>query len=79
MKERCIICTKETPFSKEDHIDFRDWYIVGMGQLCKSCYEGSADTTDICIPGQMVKETPNDMELGRKIRTLFSIKKPFWR
>lgn len=70
MKEHCVICNKETIYKFSDHIDMRYGYIEGVGQLCISCYNGNKDTSDICIPNSLVKDTPNDMELGAKVRTL---------
>lgn len=75
MKEHCVICNKQTSYNFSDHIDMRYGYVEGVGQLCMSCYNGNKDTTDICIPNRLVKDTPNDMELGEKIRRLFWEKK----
>ncbi len=36
--ERCIRCGKITNILKSLHIDFRDCYIEGGGQLCPECY-----------------------------------------
>lgn len=38
-KEYCIICKKETPYYRQKHIDCRQFYIYGAGQLCQQCYE----------------------------------------
>lgn len=77
MKEKCILCNKETSYEITTHISQRYGYIEGAGQLCKSCYDGNADTADICIPDLLIKDTPNDEELGSKIRNLFYEKKKF--
>lgn len=37
-KDKCISCKKETEYEKETHIDYRNHYIEGVGQLCKDCY-----------------------------------------
>lgn len=37
-KDKCIMCKKETEYTKNTHIDFRQYYIEGAGQLCKKCY-----------------------------------------
>lgn len=36
--ERCILCNKDTHIPVELNIDFRDYYIEGIGQLCIHCY-----------------------------------------
>jgi len=36
-KDKCVICGKETPYTKDTHIDFRMYYIEGCGQLCIEC------------------------------------------
>jgi hypothetical protein len=37
--EKCVNCGTETPYTINTHIDFRDYYIEGLGQLCKECYK----------------------------------------
>jgi len=37
--EKCIMCGQTVPYLKSTHIDFRNGYIEGAGQLCKECYE----------------------------------------
>lgn len=37
-KDKCVICGKETPYRKSDHIDARLHYVEGCGQLCRECY-----------------------------------------
>lgn len=36
--EECIVCGVETNEPKHRHIDFRNFYIEGAGQLCKECF-----------------------------------------
>lgn len=67
-KDKCIICGKETPYDFNVPIDYRFGYIEGAGQLC---YECDKDENTVRVPKQMVKDTPNDMELGGKIRNMF--------
>lgn len=38
-KDNCVSCGRETPYSKDQHIDTRYHYIEGAGQLCKECYD----------------------------------------
>jgi len=39
MKDKCVSCGCETEYDKETHIDFRNFYIEGAGQLCEKCYK----------------------------------------
>jgi hypothetical protein len=38
-KDNCVLCGRETPYYKDEHIDTRYHYIEGAGQLCKECCE----------------------------------------
>jgi uncharacterized protein YlaI len=38
MKDKCVLCGKETPYDKTTHIDYRLHYVEGAGQLCEDCY-----------------------------------------
>lgn len=38
MKDNCVMCNEPTPYSIDTHIDLRDNYIEGAGQLCKECF-----------------------------------------
>lgn len=38
LKDNCVLCGESTPYQKSTHIDFRDYYVEGSGQLCKTCY-----------------------------------------
>jgi hypothetical protein len=44
-------------------------YVEGVGQYCITCY--SANTKTIQIPVRLVKDYPNDLELGNAVRKLF--------
>lgn len=70
-KEHCILCGKETPYDFETHIDFRHGYIEGAGQLCKSCYDKGTEHRQVLVPADMIYNTPNDQELGGKVRQLY--------
>jgi hypothetical protein len=69
-KDTCVLCGIETSYDVETHIDFRTGYVEGAGQLCYKCYKNGADT-DIYVPKEIIKETPNDQELGGKVRSLY--------
>jgi hypothetical protein len=68
MKDCCVICNNETLYDFTDHIDVRYGYIEGLGQLCIDCYSGK--TKSVQIPVQLIKDTPNDLELGNKVRRI---------
>jgi hypothetical protein len=81
-KDTCIMCGDETPYDYETHIDLRYGYVEGAGQLCKECYENKVvgisteeimkqRTTLITISAEDILRTPNDQELGAKIRKLY--------
>lgn len=87
-KELCVSCGVETTYDFETHIDLRTSYVEGVGQFCKSCFNRSYKMTEenqdyknfdtrenlnhISIPKNMIKETPNNYELGEKVRRLLS-------
>lgn len=37
--EECVLCHQTTSTYKDTHIDLRDNYVEGVGQLCDECYE----------------------------------------
>lgn len=68
------MCGIETPYDETTHIDLRIGYIEGAGQLCKNCYgieQRFPEKSELCIPKSLIQSTPNDMELGEKVRTLY--------
>jgi len=69
--EVCIICGKETQYRFNDHIDYRYGYVEGAGQCCKECYDRGTERKHIAIPTDMIYNTPNDQELGGKIRQMY--------
>jgi len=38
-RDRCINCNQPTAYSPHDPIDLREYYILGAGQLCHTCYD----------------------------------------
>jgi hypothetical protein len=71
VKDHCISCGVETPYDFETHIDIRVGYIEGLGQCCINCMEEKIDDDVICLPKELIPKTPNNYELGEKIRRLF--------
>jgi hypothetical protein len=68
--EQCIMCGKETIILKSTHVDFRYGYVEGAGQLCRECYLGE-DRNLITINSRTILDTPNDTELGAKVRQVY--------
>ena len=69
--ELCVLCGAETAYTRGTHIDFRSGYIEGAGQLCEKCWNRGTDRRHMTIPMSLVYDTPNDQELGAKIRQLY--------
>jgi uncharacterized protein with PQ loop repeat len=69
--EKCIICKKDTTYHFNDHIDMRYGYIEGSGQYCISCYNKGNEHKQIIVPEDLVYNTPNDQELGSKVRDIY--------
>lgn len=71
MKDKCILCGVETAYDESTHIDMRVGYIEGAGQLCSQCYKTGTNRNHIMVPESTIVNTPNDMELGEKVRKLY--------
>lgn len=82
--ETCVICGKLTDVLVSTHIDYRYGYVEGCGQCCKECYNGKNNkeknyikevmknrTTLITISAEDILNTPNDSDLGAKIREIY--------
>jgi len=83
--EQCVMCGADTQYRFHDHIDLRVGYVEGAGQLCKECWnkdntnsiESSGlgtpfpDRRLLLVEVDTIKRTPNDQELGAKVRQLF--------
>jgi hypothetical protein len=70
MFEQCIMCGVETTLLKTTHIDFRYGYVDGAGQLCRDCYL-KEDRNLITVNSRTIIDTPNDSELGAKVRLMY--------
>jgi len=70
-KDNCILCGVETQYEMDVNIDYRTGYIEGAGQLCEKCWDKGTQRTSILISTQTIKDTPNDMELGKLVRSLY--------
>ena len=65
-----VVCGEETAVLKTTHIDFRYGYVDGAGQLCRDCYL-KEDRNLITINSRTILDTPNDAELGKKVREIY--------
>jgi hypothetical protein len=70
-KDTCVLCGVETPYDESTHVDYRHGYIEGAGQLCKSCYNKGTDRSHTLVPNHLIKDTPNNQELGEKVRSIY--------
>ena len=39
MKDDCVSCGEKTEYDKCLHIDYRNYYVEGAGQLCGDCWK----------------------------------------
>ena len=69
--EHCIICGVETSVKIGTHVDMRIGYIDGAGQLCSNCYSRGTEHGAIAVDYNTILGTPNDQELGAKVRKLY--------
>jgi hypothetical protein len=84
--EKCIMCGSLTDVKVSTHIDYRYGYVEGAGQCCKECYEKTPNTkkeddyisnvmknrtTLITISAEDILNTPNDQQLGAKVRQAY--------
>lgn len=83
--ETCVLCGKKTNVKITTHIDYRYGYVEGSGQCCVECYKTpngvSNDdyitrtmknrTTLLTISAEDILNTPNDSELGAKLRQMY--------
>jgi len=74
-KDKCVSCGTETSYDESVHIDFRDFYVEGLGQFCRNCHSRGNAKKDsremILIPKEFVNNYSNDFELGTKVRQFF--------
>ena len=70
-KDHCILCGVETAYDETVHVDMRHGYIEGAGQLCANCYSKGTDHGGVVIDYGVILGTPNDQELGAKVRKMY--------
>jgi len=47
MKDKCVLCGKETQYDVNVNINCRKWYVEGSGQLCPKCHGKLYEYCDI--------------------------------
>jgi hypothetical protein len=71
MKDLCVSCGAETAYEVSTHIEMRNKYVEGVGQLCSECHITGTNSNIILIPKSIIINTPNNNELGAKIRKIY--------
>jgi hypothetical protein len=69
--DHCILCGVETAYKRSTHVDMRIGYIEGAGQLCSKCYSRGTEHGAVAVDYNIILGTPNDQELGAKVRKLY--------
>lgn len=49
--EVCVSCGEQTPYKQNTHIDLREHYVEGAGQLCKTCWDDTYNRSPSLING----------------------------
>jgi hypothetical protein len=73
--DHCVLCGVETVYKRSTHIDMRHGYVEGAGQLCPNCYSRGTEHGAIAVDYNTILGTPNDQELGSKVRKLYWLNK----
>jgi hypothetical protein len=73
MYDKCVVCSGITAYTTDTDINHRVGYVEGAGQLCYTCFtKDSSDSREmLLVPVKIIKDNPNDMELGKKIREFY--------
>jgi len=71
--DECVICGKKSPYTRSTHIDLRVGYVEGAGQGCFEPHMCSQQRSRqlFTISEELVYSTPNDQDLGAKVRELY--------
>ena len=66
------MCKKETKYDSNLSIEFRDFYIEGVGQLCYDCINSIENNGLLIIKKEDIINNSNNYDLGNYIRNLFN-------
>jgi hypothetical protein len=71
--DECVMCGKQSPYKRSTHIDLRVGYVEGGGQGCFQPHMCSQQRSRqlFTISEELVYSTPNDQELGAKVREIY--------
>jgi hypothetical protein len=69
--DHCVLCGVETAYKRNTHVNMRIGYVEGAGQLCPNCYSRGTKRGAIAVDYNIILGTPNDQELGAKVRQLY--------
>jgi hypothetical protein len=69
MYDKCVVCSGITAYTTDTDIYHRVGYIEGAGQVCYNCYTQQSSKLQDAL--HIIKDNPNDMELGKKIREFY--------
>jgi len=37
--DKCVLCGEKTEYAEMDHVNARNFYVDGSGQLCQACFD----------------------------------------
>ena len=46
--EHCVVCNSDTKVEKNTDVEYRMFYLRGVGQLCRYCWRAIQETPDTC-------------------------------
>lgn len=81
--DKCVMCGKDTGYEVSYPIDLRHGYIEGAGQTCPGgCKKTEEEVINeevpeikieriIGIPEEYFKNSPNDFDFAKKVRTYY--------
>jgi hypothetical protein len=57
MKDKCVICGRETPYNVDTHVDMREGYVEGQGQTCPGGCKGKKEEKKggVFTPGYIMR------------------------
>lgn len=75
MKDKCVICGKETQYDINTPINFRYNYVEGAGQVCKECSVNDSnhykEDEYIKVPVKEILKRSNYFDLGSYVFELY--------
>jgi len=56
--EKCVTCDVDTRVAVNRNVEFRPFYVIGVGQLCRDCYLKTVKSIMVC--GYCGEDTSNE-------------------